>query len=507
VSSSHTPLPSDIGPALRRFVEELRRVKQDAGLSLSQLSARTHYSRASWDRWLNAKRLATQDAVSGLADLVHSDLTLLWELRESAEAELAGAAPRRHTTVCADAAADDAQSPAEWPLVAHVTHVAQLPPEIPDFTGRAQTVAQLVSDVLLSDAGRVAGRTPVITVCGAPGVGKTALVTRVTHLAASSFPDGALYADLRGSCADPRDPSTIIGDWLCALGDAPQSLPGSLDARSARLRSLLHRRRVLLLLDDAHDAAQVRSLIPGSAGCAVLVATRIELPELACVRRVRLEGMTDADARALLTAAVGERRVAAEPDAAAAIIEACDGLPLALRIAGFRLAARPGWAVRALADRLTDPGRALDTLSIGSWSVRAAFASHYRRLCNADTGTGFPIGRAFRLLGLAGVRDFATPAAAALFGVDANRAELTLDALVDANILRFCGPDRYQLPGLARAYAAEVAATHAVPGERSVAVERPPSPHCTTTRRARAFTFANGQQPRQSSTIRVPGAR
>ncbi|MFJ4185155.1 AfsR/SARP family transcriptional regulator [Kitasatospora sp. NPDC089509] len=357
----------------------------------------------------------------------------------------------RATTV-----ADTVTAAAERPRVP-----SQLPRELPDFTGRDDQV-RLVLDTLAH------GGLPVIA--GMGGIGKTALAVHAAHRAAADYPDGRLYADLRGADAAPADPAHVLAAFLRALGTDPREIPESLDERSALYRTLLADRRVLVVLDNAAGAHQVGPLLPGTPTRpdqqhpAVLLTSRAALTSLPGARLVDLGELDAAHARILLSRILGDHRVAAEPVAAAQITELCGGIPLAVRIAGARLAARPRWSLARLVDLLRDERRRLDELATGDLAVRAGFAVGHARL-------PAPVRRTFRLLGLLDAPDFASWAAAALADVPVPEAERHLEELVDAQLLQETGTGphpRYRFHDLVRLYARE----HAEAAERADAVER-----------------------------------
>ncbi|SDP08140.1 AfsR/SARP family transcriptional regulator [Lentzea jiangxiensis] len=318
----------------------------------------------------------------------------------------------------------------------------QLPPDVADLTGREAESAEL--EGLLARPGAVAAIT------GAAGVGKTALATRVAHEVSGHFGGGQLYVRLGGAGPAPRDPAEVLTELLTAFGVHPDAVPEDVEARAAVYRSQLAARQVLVVLDDAASAAQVRPLLPGTAGSAVLITSRAALIEPA--RTVRLGVLGTRDAVRLLAAVAGEARVAAEPDAAAEIARCCGHLPLALRIAGTRLARRAHWTVARLAARLADEGTRLDELRVDDLAVRASLASGYEALDEEQR-------RTFRLLSLLEVRDFPGWAVAPLLGVAVHVAEELVDSLVDAHLLE-SADGRYRFPELLRIYGRERAREH-----------------------------------------------
>ncbi|MFD0276551.1 BTAD domain-containing putative transcriptional regulator [Kitasatospora sp. NPDC127111] len=317
---------------------------------------------------------------------------------------------------------------------------AQLPADVSDFSGRSDLVAELRS-VLQGATGQAV---VVTSLAGIGGVGKTTLAVHVAHSVRADFPDGQLYVDLRGAGASPADPALVLGDFLHALGTT--EIPDSLEQRAALYRSLLANRRMLILLDNAQDAEQLRPLIPGVSGSAVLATSRSRLAGIPGAHLVDVEELTPAEALALFSAIVGEQRVAAEPEAALAVVTSCGFLPLAVRIAAARLASRPRWSVSDLARRLADQRRRLDELQLGNLAVETTIGLGYGQLQPDEA-------RAFRLLSLVDSPDLPLDAAAALLGEDELRAEQLAEALVEANMLECFTPGRYRYHDLLRLYA------------------------------------------------------
>ncbi|HEX4791661.1 MAG TPA: tetratricopeptide repeat protein [Actinospica sp.] len=459
------PLPAGLNPAARRLIGELRALKDDHGISLAQLSTSTHYSRASWERWLNGKRLITSAALTAIATRFGADLVLLATLRCEARLDDApeDAPPDPDAGHGTDQAAADADDDAVPPP-------AQLPASTADFTGRRSQVEDLCAALLpgTGDPGQVS----VAAITGGGGLGKTTLAVHVGHRIAERFPDGQLYVDLLGAGENALTPETVLAQWLRALGDDPAELPADPAERAARYRSVLSRSRVLVVLDNARDAEQVRPLLPANNGCAVLITSRNRLAELPGAYKLGLSSLPDEDALILLAQLVGAGRLAAEPEATAELLRACGGIPLALRIAGARLGARTSWPVSTLARRLSDQRRRLDELAIGDLAARASFQVSYAALAKAGIDGGASPERAFRLLGLAAGPDISLPAAAALLGLAEDHAELVLEGLVDTHLLESPEPDRYRMHDLVRLYAAEQAALDEPESARTAAVGR-----------------------------------
>jgi tetratricopeptide (TPR) repeat protein/transcriptional regulator with XRE-family HTH domain len=349
-----------------------------------------------------------------------------------------------------------------WPGVEGV-RPCQLPPDVADFVGRAEVVARLRG--LL--AGRPGAAAVVVSaVAGRAGVGKSALAVHVAHQLTGEVPDGQLYAGMRGAHPDRLDPDAVLGWFLRALGVDGSALPSGVDQRAALYRSLLADRRMLVVLDDAGSEAQVRPLLPGSPGCAVLVTSRARLAGLEGARLVDLELLELTQALELLGRIVG----AGEPAAAAELARLCGYLPLALRVAGARLAARPHWRLAQLVDRLADERQRLDQLTYRDLAVRASLALSYQALEPAAQAL-------FRRLGLLQAPDVAAWVAAALLDCPAQQAEEVADRLVDARLLEVAGRDatgqvRYRLHDLVRVYARECAQAADPPAERRAALAR-----------------------------------
>jgi DNA-binding SARP family transcriptional activator len=331
------------------------------------------------------------------------------------------------------------------------TPICQLPPDVADFVGRERELDSLTAAVLR----RGAGAAPAIaSVHGTPGVGKSTLAVRVAHRLRPHYPDGQLFLYLGGASASPRDPSTLLAELLRALHVEPAAIPETLAERAALYRSTLADRAILLLLDDAADEDQVRPLLPGTAHSAVLVTSRQHLV-LDGATATPLDVLTRSEAFGLLAQVTGGKRVEHDRAAADAILDACGQLPLAIRVAGARLAARPAWPLRALAARLADASHRLDELSLGQHSVRASFAVSYAALPAAAR-------RAFRLLGPAGFETIADWSVAALLCQPREVADTAIEALVVAGLLTPCeadqaGEPRYRMHDLLRAYARDLA--------------------------------------------------
>jgi DNA-binding SARP family transcriptional activator/tetratricopeptide (TPR) repeat protein len=344
-----------------------------------------------------------------------------------------------------------------------VPRPGQLPATISDFTGRAEQVTTLL-DALAGDECQPAALV-ISAVSGIGGIGKSVLAVHVAHRAAADFPDGQLYVNLAGASADPAVPAEVLARLLRDLGVSPGQVPADADERAARYRSLLAGRRVLIVLDDARDAAQVRPLLPGAAGCAVIVTSRARLADLVGAQRVDLDELDRAEARELFTRIVGAGRVWAEPEAAEQILRSCSGLPLAIRIVAAKLGARPGWSIASVAGRLAAEHDRLAELNCGDLAVRASFRQGFDSLPAAQA-------RAFCLLGTMPFRSFALAPVNALLGLSTAATERTLDALCEAHMLEAPAPDVYRMHDLLRLFATELAGTELDPDERAPALRR-----------------------------------
>jgi hypothetical protein len=270
---------------------------------------------------------------------------------------------------------------------------AQLPAALADFTGRSRDVAWLVG--LLASAGERWGVVPTGVVTGLGGIGKTSLAIHAAHQVSERFPDGQLFVRLCTPSGCPVAVGEALGGFLRALGVNARRLPEREAELAAMLRSVLAGRRVLVVLDDAQDGQQVAPLLPGTAGCAAIVTSRGPLAGLSGAQARGLGPLTDAESAAMLAGIIGEGRARTEPEAVTGIAEFCGGLPLALRIAGDRLVARPQWRIANLVARLASPAGRLDTLAIGELSVRGALEGSYAALPGGRDGA---LARALRLL-------------------------------------------------------------------------------------------------------------
>lgn len=326
-------------------------------------------------------------------------------------------------------------------LAAQSSAPALLPKDLKDFTGRGDELARL--------SGLVGGGSVVVTaIDGTAGVGKTALAIHAAHNLLHEFPDGNLYADLRGYTEgqEPADPCEILAVFLQYLGVPAGELPADLEQQSGMFRQLLSSRRMLVLLDNAAHEDQVRPLLPGMGSSLVLITSRERLLGLELDERIHLDMLSPREAIELLTPLIGQERAAAEHDDVLCVVSLCGRLPLALRIAGQILNVHPSWRVRRLAELLADEQHRLDELEAGDIQVRSAIGVSYRQLPADDA-------RMFWLLGLLPGADFDRNVAGILAGLEPYSADKVLDRLVLANLVISDPGDRFRLHDLLRLYA------------------------------------------------------
>ncbi|MBP2708426.1 winged helix-turn-helix domain-containing protein [Microbispora sp. RL4-1S] len=341
----------------------------------------------------------------------------------------------------------------------------QLPRDIVSFTGRAAELARLRALARPADGPPA----PVVSVIdGMAGVGKTALAVHTAHGLADLYADGQLFVDLHGFThgVSPVAPADALDQMLRALGVPGEQLPPDLDARAALYRTRLAGKRLLVLLDNAAEEAQVRALLPGTPTCLVLITSRRRLAGLEDVRPLSLDVLPRGDAVALFIRTAGRRRLAeASPELLAEIVELCGRLPLAIRIAAARLRVRSGWTPSHLAERLRDHQHRLGELEVGRLSVTSTMDLSYRYLGRGRQDM-------YRLLGLHPGPDFERFAAAALAGTTPYHAGRLIDDLVDAHLLQEPVPGRYRFHDLLRAHATATLADEDADADRGTALTR-----------------------------------
>ncbi|HET9895860.1 MAG TPA: BTAD domain-containing putative transcriptional regulator [Streptosporangiaceae bacterium] len=329
----------------------------------------------------------------------------------------------------------------------------QLPPDVPDFAGRREAVKR-VSELL---SGGSPGAWPAIaSVTGMPGTGKSTLAVHVAHQLREEFGDGQIYLDLGGDDLGAVDPHDALGQVLTGLGLTAESIPATSGERAAMLRSLCADRRFLLVLDNVSAAGQVLPLIPAGSGCGLLVTSRGGLPELQSWPQVELAPLGLREGVELLSRIVGTDRVQADMQAATRVVELCAGLPLAIRIAGTRLASRRHQSISWLAGRLDDERTRLDELAVTGVALRSSFDLAYRSL---DAS----LQRGLRILGMLELPDFGAWTAAAALASSIRESEDVIDGLVQARLLavasgRALDVPRFRFHQLVRLYVRDVSA-------------------------------------------------
>jgi hypothetical protein len=344
---------------------------------------------------------------------------------------------------------------------------ASLPPDLAEFSGRREALSWLGD--LFGISGH--GHPGLVVISGPPGVGKTALAVHWAHRVRTRFPNGQLYVNLRGFDPDVQGmtPAEAVRVLLDNLGVPLERIPPSLEAQAALYRGLLDGQRVLVVLDNASDAEQVRPLLPGTPSALALVTSRNQLTSLVAVdgaHPLALDVLGPDEARELLAGRLGAERVAAEPAAAAEIIVRCAGLPLALAIVAAR-AVQSGFPLSALADELIEAGGALDVLDGGDpvSEVRAVFSWSYTALSPAAA-------RLFRLLALHPGPEVSPDSAASLTGLPRPQTRRLLIELGRASLVTEHSPHRYTFHDLLRAYAADLTGTHDPVSHRQSATGR-----------------------------------
>ncbi|MEY9863002.1 tetratricopeptide (TPR) repeat protein/transcriptional regulator with XRE-family HTH domain [Catenulispora sp. GAS73] len=471
-ASGTTKDPMRIPPASTHLAAEIRALRERAGLSLAALATETRYSKSSWARWLTGKAVPPWHAVHALCALaggIDTDLRALWALAESEWSGRGVVATAREPSTTAPPGS--------------TVRPSELPADPADFTGRdreTELIRRLLTSSRLAPEGPQEPEAPqepqapqadgphapaLVAISGPGGIGKTALAVHAGHLLAREFPDGELFADLRGAGQAAAVPADVLLGFLSSLGVPAGEVPPDGAGRSALFRSLSAGRRLLIVLDDVADAAQVRPLLPGSGSCAVLLTSRHKLPDLAGCQHVDLDVLPADDAAALVARIAGRPQIRSESAAIRELVAACGRFPLALRIAGARLATRASWTAGDLVELLGTDRHRLDELVAGDLGVRATFDLSYR-------GLPAPQARAFRLLSIGGLEEIAVSSAAALLDLPDTAARRLAEALVDASLLMPSAAGRYRYHDLIRLFAQEAAQTGESGADRVSALAR-----------------------------------
>jgi len=443
---------ADLARLLRQLRRREARGRGDTEFTYRELAAKTGWSQAAVGEYLAGRTLPPTDRFDVLISLLGATAA---EQRALATGRDRVDEHRRRSST--GRRRDGAPVP------------RQLPGDGAGFAGRGRELATL-DDLLRRRPPPPAA--PICVVSGTAGVGKTALAVHWAHRAAGRFPDGQLYLNLRGfdPAAAPVTPAEAVRGFLDALAVPAHRLPVGLPAQTGLYRSLMAGRRLLVVLDNARDAAQVRPLLPGAPGCLTLITSRDQLAGLVAAggaSPVPLAPLPDAEARELLIHRLGAARVHAEPSIVDEIVARCAGLPLALAIVSAHAATRPGFGLGALADRLRRASGALDALAGGDpeTDIRTVFSWSYQALSPAAA-------RLFRLLAVHPGPDIGLPAVASLAGVAPARVRAALAELCRASLLSEPAADRYACHDLLRAYAAELAGGTGRAAGRRAAVRR-----------------------------------
>jgi tetratricopeptide (TPR) repeat protein/transcriptional regulator with XRE-family HTH domain len=437
-----------------RLGAALREAREKRGMSLRALARRLHRAHSNLVEYERGHRLAPLDVVEAYEVELGLASHTLAALHERVRLEIYGEdRSRRQTYVLRPAA--------------HAPH--QLPRDVADFTGRETELTKLRA-IVTERAGRAGAPVIISAIAGMAGVGKTTLAVHLAHELAPRFPDVQLYVNLHGY--DPLQrltPTQTLDRFLRALGVAGEALPTEVEEQASMYRALLNGKRALVVLDNASAADQVRPLLPGSPACAVLVTSRGSLGGLVAqegAHLLRLDVLPRSEALELLSVTVGQDRVRAEPQAAARLVRLCGCLPLAVRIAGARLATRPEMGIADLARRLASKQQRLQELEVDDVGIRASFALSLE-------GLDAPMARVFRHLGLVPGPDFAPGVAAALTDATPREVERALETLVDAHLLevsRTAG--RFRFHDLLRLYSSERVHAEETGDDRDAALRR-----------------------------------
>ncbi|MFJ4823061.1 AfsR/SARP family transcriptional regulator [Streptomyces bacillaris] len=446
-----------------------------------------------WDEELLAIRIRALYAVGRQAEALDAFHALRGRLREEHGTEpgeelrnLYGAVLRQDdAALLPPTATAPIISPTPTPDPARVPTPAPGPAQMNELPGDVGVLVGRQGELaLLTEQGPPGGVT-VVAVDGTPGMGKSRLVVQAARQLVARHPAGCLFLDLRAHATGrPLSPRRALARMLRTLGGDGDRIGDDEDELLAAWRTATSGLRLLLVLDDAVDARQVRPLLPTGPGSTVIVSSRRRLAGLDATRRISLEPLPDGDGLRLLADLVGTDRVEREPDAARQLARFCDGLPLALRIVGARLQTRPEWSLAHMLGRMSGDEERLEELNVDDRSVAAAFQLSYEHLLPRQRDV-------FRALGLAPTVEFDLLTPAAMLDLSASEADRALEQLVDAGLLRQPRPGRYRLHDLVRAHARRLAA--ATPGRSRTAGEAALRLHLDAARMAsdwgpRAFT-------------------
>jgi DNA-binding SARP family transcriptional activator/tetratricopeptide (TPR) repeat protein len=389
------------------------------------------------------------------------------ELRALENAILSGDTTVLQGSAAAEPEPEPVVPPVAEPSGLRVGRPHQLPADTADFTGNEELVAGAESVLVGNEDQRAVG---VVVVTGKPGVGKSTLATHIGHRVAEQFPDGQLYCDLRGIRAGADGVADVLGRFLLALGIPGNLVPDELSERIELYRTLLANQRVLVVLDDAASEGQVTSLLPGSSSCGVIITSRSRLTAVPGAHRLELDVFSAVHSLELLGHIIGTERLDREPEAAQALVRAVGGLPLALRIIGARLAARPHWTLASMVGRLANERRRLDELAHGDMTIRAS-------LSLTHDGLDRPARTLFALLSMAEGRTIPGWTAGAVLDDDNPYPSDLLEPLIDVQLLEASavestGEFRYRYQDMVRLFAREQLARQCDARERAAALRR-----------------------------------
>jgi tetratricopeptide (TPR) repeat protein len=454
--------PSELSALLRALRRRHARRHHDSELTYQAMASRIGCSQTAIAEYFTARTIPPTDrfdALVGLLGATRAEQGALATARDRVDEHRRGGHQRA-----------PGQRPQQAPAGAGHRVPRQLPTALRHFCARRGELAEL--DLLLDEA-LATEAVLVSAISGTAGIGKTALAVHYAHRVADRFPDGQLYVNLRGFDGNgaAMEPAEVMRRLLDALSVPPERIPADIDAQAALYRSQLAGRRMLLVLDNARDSAQVRPLLPGTPGCLVLVTSRTHLTGLVATdgaHPLTLDLLSADEARLLLRRRLGADRVAAEPAAVADIVERCAGLPLALALTAARAAVRPAVALRLLADELHDTQQRWQALADDdpASDVRTVLSWSYQALTPAAA-------RLFRLLGLHPGHDTDAPAAASLAGLPADEARPLLAELTQAaSLLIEHVPGRYTCHDLLRDYATHLTRARDPEQERTAATGR-----------------------------------
>ncbi len=446
----------ELAQLLRALRRRHARNRQEAELTYRELAARAGWSHAAIAEYMSGRTLPPTDRLDillGLLGATRAEQGAVATARDRLEEQRRGG-HKPGVSSGSEASGSTQGSKADG---ARPTTPRQLPAAPLHFVGRTAELAVLTG---LADRRLEFSTLMICAITGPAGVGKTSLAVHWAHRVADDFPDGQLYVDLRGfdPTGSPVDPAQALRGLLEILGTPPQRIPLDLEAQTKLYRSLLAGRRMLIVLDNARDVAQLRPLLPGSAGCVVLVTSRHRLPGLIAAygaHSLTLDLFSSAEARQMLDARLGADRAGHEPVAIGNIIESCGRLPLALAVTAANAAAHPQLPLQAFAAQLHQAHRRLDALSTGDMptDLRTVISYSFHALSPEPA-------RLFRLLSLHPGPDIDAAAAAALAALPIAQAEVALGELTRANLIVERDARRYTMHDLLRIYAYEQA--HAV---------------------------------------------